>query len=140
MSRVKGHIFTQEEMPCGRLVPLQATIDGSEHIAEFLVPSLSRGGRVYGVELDLKTGELACGCEAFRDYRECSRMPYRRDSAGTFIEHLAVTKGKHLLPLVTRPPRGLCPHTRRVREFIRRHGFLSYFKEREKWLEERLAA
>ena len=135
--RVKGHVLTQEDFPCGRLVAIHADYDSAERIMEFRVPSISRD-RVYGLELDVVSLELACGCEAFQDFREASRMPYRRDSVGTFLEHLARAKGFPMLPLVTRPPRGLCPHSRKVRDFVMRHGWMHLFKQQEECLIQRL--
>ena len=138
MSRISGHILTQEDFPCGRLVALDADYDEAEKIMEFRVPSHTRKSRVYGIEVDMYTAEIACPCEGFRDFREASRMPYNRNAVGRYVEHLARTKKKSLLPLVTRPPRGLCIHARKVREWLRRKGFLDYFFQREGWLIERL--
>ena len=93
---------------------------------------------MYGVEVDAITGECACSCEAFFDFRNAHKMPYRLERAGTYVEQLAKVHKKPLLPLITRNPKGLCPHARKVREWIRRKGWLDYFKARESWLLERL--
>lgn len=138
MSRVRGHVLSQVEFPCGRLVQMPVHYDAQEQIMEFTVPSLSREDRVYGLELDMVTGEVACGCEAGDDFRNARRMPYRLDEAGTPAELLAKEKGRFLLPLVTRRPMGLCAHARRVRAYIVRHGWLPYFQGRESQLIERL--
>lgn len=131
--KITGHILTQASHPCGRLVMI-ASYDSAEQIMEFLVPSLSRADRVYGVEVCAITGQVACACEAFRDFREAHLMPYRRDAAGTAVEHLARAKGKTLLPLITRSPGSVCPHVRKVRAWLLRHGLMPVMRQREAWL------
>jgi hypothetical protein len=117
---------------------MEVHYDSQEQIMEFLVPSHSRGKRVYGLELDMQTAEIGCGCEALSEFREASNMPYRRDAAGTMLEQLAAAKGKRLLPLITRPPRALCPHAKKVRLWVLRQGLMPYFNARESRLVERL--
>lgn len=137
MSKPQGHVFTQESHPCGRLV-VTADYDAAEQMIEFLVPSLSRGDRVYGVEIDALSGQCACGCEAFSVFRNAHRMPYRWQKEATYAEILARTQGKSLLPLITRKISGLCPHLRRARQWIQRHKLFLHFKQREQWLIELL--
>lgn len=137
MSRIQGHILAQSDFPCeiGRLV---ANYDSGAQTIEFLVPSNSRSDRVYGVEVDVATAEIACKCEAF-EFRHARNSPYRLEVAGSPAEVLARARAKRLLPLVTRAPRGLCPHARRVRAWLMRHGLMQVMISRESWLIERLS-
>lgn len=135
MSKPKGHVLSQESHPCGRLVVV-AAYDKAEQMMEFLVPSLSRPEIVYGVEVDALSGQCACGCEAFTMFREAHRMPYRWQAQATYAEALAKTQKKKLMPLITRKNSGLCPHLRRVRQWIQRHHLMNHFREREAWLTE----
>lgn len=138
MSRVRGHVLSRAEFPCGRLVATPVHYDSQEQIMEFTVPSFSREDRVYGLELDMVTGEVACGCEAGDCFRNARRMPYRLEESGSRAEQLAKEKGRFLLPLVTRRPMGLCAHARRVRAYVARHGWMGYFQGRESQLIARL--
>lgn len=140
MARITGHLTTQAERPCGRLVPIQPDYDAGEKVLEFTVPSLSRGNRVYVVEVDALSGEVACPCEALKDYREASRMPYNREVGGVYLEQLARVKGYKLLPIITRPARALCPHARKVQAWLKRNGHFHYFKQLEERLIERAEA
>ena len=134
MSRITGQILSEE---LGRLVP-EVAFDGAEKVLEFKVPSHSRKHRVYVVEVDMTSCEVACRCEAFREFREAHRMPYRFEIAASPLEVLARAKGYGLLPLIIRAPRNLCPHARKVREWLRRHGHLHYFELKEQELIERV--
>lgn len=148
MSQVKcltkawGQLVTQETHPCGRLVPPPSDFDSQTQIAEFSVPSNSRGNRVYVVEVDFQSCEVGCKCEALNEYdfREARRMPYNRDKAGVYLEHLALTRGYKMNPLITRPPRFLCPHAKKVQLWLRRHGLFGHFKAREEKLIARFIA
>lgn len=117
---------------------ITADFDSAERIAEFVCPSLSRPDRNYVCEVDFISCECACGCEAFHDYRETSRMPYRRAVAGVYTEQVAMMKGKYLAPLITRPPRCLCPHLRLCRRWIKAHGLYEHFVAVETGLLRRL--
>jgi hypothetical protein len=134
--RITGQLLTQETHPCGRLVAPEDfkmdDYDYKEKVGVFIVPSLSRPEtRVYGVELDFRSAEILCGCEALKEFREASRMPYNRRVAGTYLEQIARAKRMLIAPLITRQPRYLCPHARKVRLFAMRHGLMPYFYERE---------
>lgn len=126
--RISAHLFTQEEQPCGRLVPLTPHYDSQTQIIEFLVPSHDpkRKERVYGLEIDARTGECACACEDFF-YR---RAPRKNIVAyGTYLEQIALLyKGKQLKPLITRKPSGLCPHARRARQWLKRHDIYQHIE------------
>lgn len=135
VSRITGHIVNEQ---LGRLVA-DADMDVAEKVLTFRIPSLSRKGRSYIVEVDLLSCEVACKCEAFSTYREAALMPYRKNAAGTPLEHLARAKGYGLLPLITRAPRGLCCHSRKVRSWLRRHDMFQYFELKEAELMERVA-
>lgn len=138
MSRIAGHVFTQQEFPCGRLV-MTADYDSQEKIMTFKMPSLSRPKkRVYGLELDCMTAEIACGCEA-DDYKETYKLGRRRDVQGTYAEIAAKALGYHLLPLITRRPKGLCVHANRVRQFLKRHDLYEAMLTIQQSLENRLA-
>jgi hypothetical protein len=136
-----GHLVTQETHPCGRLVPT-ADFDSQTEIATFCVPSNTRKDRVYAVEVDFKSCEVGCKCEALNEYdfREAHRMPYNRNKGGTYLEHLARTRGYKMNPLITRQPRFLCPHAKKVQLWLRRHGFAGHFKAREDKLIARFTA
>lgn len=138
MSRVKGFKVSQESHPCGRLYLANPDYDSGAKVGEFLVPSLSRPEVVWAVELDFLTGETGCACEAYADYRNARAMPYRMNAAGAPLEHLAKQKGYFMLPLITRAPRGMCPHVRKVRAWLQRRGMMAYFTDLETHLIERL--
>lgn len=114
-AEIQGHVLSQKTHPCGRLV--KCNYDSQRKVMSFDVPSLSRKDRVYGIELDCMSGQIACGCEAFSDYRNTSRCPYRDKEAGAFLEHVYA----RLFPLITRRPSGLCPHARKVRLWLKAH-------------------
>jgi hypothetical protein len=113
---------------------LDQDYDSAEQIMTFLLPSVSRKDVIHMVQVDALTGECLCSCEAMSEYREAGRMPYRRDAVGTMAEHMARQKKQRLLPLIVRPPRALCGHIRRVREWVRRHDLLPHFNTQEQWL------
>lgn len=144
--RVQGHIFTQETHPCGTLVVLDG-IDGGEKVLHFIVPSKTRRNRVYGCEVSLRTGEAACGCEAMSrttedhdGFREAFRMPYRFDAAAAPVEVLAKAKGIPMAPMLTRAPRNMCGHLRKVRAAIRRRGLWQLILDAEAWATARIDA
>lgn len=118
MSRIQAHILSQLTHPCGRLV-LEGHLDSSTHVADFHIPSSSRADRVYGLQLDCRTSEVACACERW-DYRV--RSAGGRREYGTELEVEAREAGWFLYPSILRAPKGLCPHSRRVRTWVRRHG------------------
>ena len=140
-SRPQGRVFTQAECPIGRLtctsdeaLARTAAYDCSEHMMSFLAPSLSDKNKVYGLELCVLSGQIACGCPALDDFRNARKMPYRVEVAGTMAEQEARLRGQYLLPLITRAPKSLCPHARKVRRFIQRHRWMKHFEDREEWL------
>jgi hypothetical protein len=126
------------EFACGRLT-MKADYDSAERKMSFLVPSLSRGERVYLVEVSTRTAECVCACEAFQ-FRGARNSPYHIDKVGVYAEHLARTKGENPKPLITRNPKGLCPHCRRVRSWIKRHGLWGAVLTVEKSFIDRLEA
>lgn len=111
-ANIQGRIMSQKTHPCGRLV--KADYDCSSRVMSFDVPSLSRQDRVYAVELDCTTGQVSCPCEAFRDFRNAYNMPYRDSEGGAFLEHVY-----KIHPLITRQPRFLCPHARKIRLWLK---------------------
>lgn len=140
MSRITGHLLTEA---LGRLVA-EADMDSAEKVLTFKAPSTTRENRVYVVEVDLLSCEVACSCEAFSrgesGFREASRMPYRFETSATALEALAKAKGYGLLPLITRAPRNMCPHCRKARRWLQRHGMFGYFEMKEAELLERVQA
>lgn len=115
--RVRGEVLPASQFPVGRLV--KADYDSAERVMTFLVPSLSRKEqRTYSLQLDCQTAEISCPCEAFGQFREASRSPYRRSEHGVYAEQVA--RGK-VGPMITRKKAGLCPHCQRVRTFLQRH-------------------
>lgn len=136
--RVEGEALSASSFGNPTRLVAEATYDSAHQVIGFLVPSLSRKAIVYRCEVDCTSGECACGCEAFRDFREAVRMPYSRPHAGVYAEFLALAKGKYLAPLITRPERALCPHLRRCRSFIQRHGLMPVFRTIEETLTARL--
>lgn len=137
MSRVTGATWTKADFPYERLV---FNYDEQQKIIECIIPSLSDKSKVYQAEIDCTTGESACGCPAFLDFREGSKMPYRFENACTDVEALAKAKGYHLAPLITRNPRALCPHLRRARQALKRRGLMPAFLTIENSLRKRVEA
>jgi hypothetical protein len=101
---IEGRIVENRgEFACGRLVPLRVdSFDSQEKLARFVVPSRSRPSRAYVVEVSFRTLEVECGCEAGDgwSFREARNMPYRRETAGHYLEHLARAKGYPLAPVI----------------------------------------
>ena len=136
MSRIQGHILTQTEFPCGRLVMTSPNYDSAEKVINFIVPSDSRVARVYGIEVDCLTGEIACACE---DFEIRKRWKCGRRNFGTYLEHRAYHVARiSMLPSVTRTHKGLCKHCRRVKRWLQRHGVLEHIKTVVTVLEGRL--
>jgi hypothetical protein len=134
MARITGHVIS---LRIGRLVA-NADYDSAEKVMTFKIPSTSRKDRAYVVEVDLLSCEVACKCEAFSDFREAHLMPYRRENAAAPLEVFARAKGYGLLPLITRAPRNLCPHSRKVQRWLKRHGHFEYFQLKEQQLMEKV--
>jgi len=130
-SRLFAIRLSWDEAPVGRLCRVRTgaeildfDYDSAERIMTFILPSASRPRSIVHVaQVDVCSCECLCSCEAFKDYREASRMPYNRRIGGVYLEQLARAKGKPLLPLVTRPPRFLCPHMRKVQGWLKRHEY-----------------
>ncbi len=148
MSRIRGHVFSQEEFPIGRLVPIRADYDSQEKILEFLVPSHSeeRKDTVYGVEVDVLTGEVACGCtwwacELNTDDGRSKGIAGRKQ-AGTYLETaaMATTPRVYLCPSILRLPSGLCYHCKRVRAWLKAHDLYNAIETHAKEQEDRLKA
>lgn len=135
MSRVRGYQFTQETHSCGRL--FKAEYDAGEKIMTFVCPSGSRDNIVWGLELDCLSLEIACGCEAFQ-FRNSGRSKLNRQTSGAFAEHEAYARGKRLLPMITRLPKGCCPHMFKVRRFLKSHKIWPAVLEIEKAMNERV--
>ena len=134
MSRITANIFTQYEYPCGRLVML-SSYDSAERVAEFVMPSLSRGNRVYKLEVDCISCEVVCACESAL----CNLHSLtHREEYGTALEILALQKGYWYLPTITRRREALCIHSQRVQRWFWRHGLKQVMLDRETALMEKL--
>lgn len=137
MSRIEGRLLSQKTHPCSRLVVPEFHMDSAEQTLETTVPSSPDDDLVYGIVVDLKTGEWHCPClDCF--YRRKTKKG--REEFGVYVEHLARIKGKTLLPLITRTRPGFCKHGWKVREALRRRGLLPAFKAIEESFSVRLEA
>lgn len=143
MSRIEGRVVSPSSFSSSRLVRvntasanggiLTAEYDSHERVLTFAVPSGSREDeRMYLVEVDTDTWEIDCARwrdPADPDYPFCETWHYRkaskngREKYGHHLELLAHEKGYWYLPVVLRGPSGLCPHCRKVRAWLMRHGF-----------------
>lgn len=90
--------------------------DAGRRLLEFSCPSLTRGGsRLYWLVLDIDSLEVDCRCEdaAMRRFSLAGRYIYGTDDE----------KADGLQAQITRHPVGLCPHARKVQNWIKRRGF-----------------
>lgn len=136
MSRIQGHLLTHSTHSCGWLY-IKTDYDSSTQIITADIASETDPDVVYGLECDALTGEMVCPClDCF--YRRKSKKG--REEFGTYAEHLARLKGKTLLPLISRPPRGFCKHLRKFRSALMRRGLMPIFAKIEERLIARLEA
>lgn len=138
--RVQGQVTADD---IGRLVAIDGPVifessDLSDKTVRFLVPSGTRKGRTYNVEVSLRTGEIDCPCERHHPYRNTRKSPVRFAVAASYPEALALAKGKYLAPTLYRAPRGLCRHQRLVRTWFKRHRLWHLIESAEKFVTERL--
>ena len=148
MSRIEGHRLERKLFPCQRL-KVTVHYDSQMKLMEFHIPSGSRKAITWGLELDCITTEIACGCED-REYRTETKKA--RDYQH-LIEKLAWEKHhKRFKPSVLRPDKGLCPHARKVKAYLKRrpevwqamnaiaNAWIEDLLQRPDWTPEREAA
>ena len=133
---VIGHVLSPEAFGYGRFVCLsnflEVDYDCAQQVITFVAPSASRPGtRVYGLELAVGTGEIACACERVPNFVMARKN--KRD-IGTYAEVLAAQNGLYLKPLITRMAENLCPHQRAAQRWVKRHRLFDLFLERERRL------
>lgn len=118
---IEQHRGNQASWPVGRLSPLKADYDIQTKTIQAYVPSMSEGDLVYLVSVNAATGEAICGCKGF----ECIYSARKNKEAyGVFIEHTGLTKW----PSITRLPSSLCPHLRKMRLWLKRHGIYQHIE------------
>jgi hypothetical protein len=113
-----------------------ADYDCAEGIMTFYVPSATRPV-TYAVAVDAMSAERDCAC---MDFQCRQRARKNRANKGVALELLAAERGYHLLPSILRGPSALCPHTRKARAWLKRHGLFPALEEITNQLTTRILA
>lgn len=145
---VRGYVLERADVNIGRLCRVKTgdvysfDFDSAENIATFIVPSTeSQRGKVYAIQVDVRTGEAICPCahfgtrlrafpekmrpgpDRYKNWEE--RLRYLKLYATDFERRAWQEHHRYSLPSVNRRPSGLCRHLICVRSWLRRHGAMS---------------